>query len=753
MKKNHFYQRNGYYLSTMLLKACNIALLTAPLFLNAQHKERIKDIQEVELVKRKLEAFESRKLREVEGTSIFAAKKTEVVLMDLKLANKALNNPRQVFSQVSGVNVFDSNDGGLQLNIGGRGLNPNRSANFNTRQNGYDISADVLGYPESYYTPPAEALEEIQVVRGAASLQYGTQFGGLLNFKLKTPTKTQPLELVSRNTYASFNTYTSFNALSGTVGKWSYYTFFNYKQGDGFQENSEYNARNFYVHLNYEITPQTSISTEFTRFNYLAHQPGGLTDFQFYQNPYQSNRARNWFKVDWNLWNVSLKHQFTPRAKLSLSGFGLGASRYSLGYRPPRVADVDYEGATRDLITGDFKNWGVEARFLQQYGNKNHTFLVGGKYYKAQNSGKQGPGSAFSGADFNFDQTNKNYFFQSDYSYPNRNIAVFSENIFKLGASWSVVPGVRWEFIDTGADGAYQRVIEDNAGNVIYNKRFEEQEKRQRNFALFGLGVSYKPTKAFEFYTNLSQNYRSVTFSDIRVENNSQVIDPNIKDETGYTGDLGIRGNWKNTLSYDINMFGLWYNNRIDNVFRKREGLFSDVAKVRTNVGAAFIAGLESLVDVNINKLLLGNLQHWKWNLFFNTALTHSQYVKSEIPGIKGNRVEYVPKVNLKSGLNFGYRNFLGSLLFTYMSEQFTTATNEPTDKTDHLWGIRGSIPAYKLLDASFSYCITPNLRLETGVNNVLNEVYFTRRATGYPGPGIIPSAPRQYYFTLEMKL
>ncbi len=55
--------------------------------------------------------------------------------------------------------------------------------------------------------------------------------------------------------------------------------FFNYKQGDGFQENSEYNARNFYVHLNYEITPQTSISTEFTRFNYLAHQPGGLPIF------------------------------------------------------------------------------------------------------------------------------------------------------------------------------------------------------------------------------------------------------------------------------------------------------------------------------------------------------------------------------------------------------------------------------------------------------------------------------------------
>ena len=31
----------------------------------------------------------------------------------------------------------------------------------------------------------AEAIKEIQVVRGAASLQYGTQFGGLINFIMK----------------------------------------------------------------------------------------------------------------------------------------------------------------------------------------------------------------------------------------------------------------------------------------------------------------------------------------------------------------------------------------------------------------------------------------------------------------------------------------------------------------------------------------------------------------------------------------
>ena len=33
-----------------------------------------------------------------------------------------------------------------------------------------------------------------------------------------------------------------------------------------------------------------------------------------------------------------------------------------------------------------------------------------------------------------------------------------------------------------------------------------------------------------------------------------------------------------------------------------------------------------------------------------------------------------------------------------------------------------------------------------------LDNHYFVRRATGYPGPGIIPSPPRNYYITLELK-
>ncbi|MEL6356484.1 MAG: TonB-dependent receptor plug domain-containing protein, partial [Bacteroidota bacterium] len=117
------------------------------------------------------------RLRAVEGTAIYAGRKSEVVDLSKLTINRATNNPRQIYATVTGLNIYESDDAGLQLSIGGRGLDPNRTASFNVRQNGYDISADALGYPESYYSPPAEAIDRVQVVRGAASLQYGTQFG------------------------------------------------------------------------------------------------------------------------------------------------------------------------------------------------------------------------------------------------------------------------------------------------------------------------------------------------------------------------------------------------------------------------------------------------------------------------------------------------------------------------------------------------------------------------------------------------
>ena len=344
--------------------------LKGDLVLNVVFSNPIQELSEVVVKANNQKIFQLSKLKDVEGTAIYAGKKSEVISMDLSMANLASNNSRQIYNQVAGLNIYQNDDAGLQLNIGGRGLDPNRTSNFNTRQNSYDISADALGYPESYYTPPAEALKEIQIVRGAASLQYGTQFGGLVNFIIKNPVLNKPFEIITRNSIGSNSLYTNFTSLSGTKNKLSYYSFINYKKGDGFRPNSDFESFNSFFNLRYQINDKTSLSTEFTYMKYLAHQAGGLSDSMFYTNPLQSNRSRNWFGLNWFLYNLKIKHQFNPATNFSLNLFGLKATRNALGFRTNRVDQIDSNNE-RDLIKGDFKNIGLESRFLKKYNLKN----------------------------------------------------------------------------------------------------------------------------------------------------------------------------------------------------------------------------------------------------------------------------------------------------------------------------------------------------------------------------------------------
>lgn len=692
-------------------------------------------------------------LKDIEGTNIYAGKKSEVITVDRLIANKAVGTMRQIYAQVVGLTFNEGAEGGLQLNIGGRGLNPNRTSNFNTRQNGYDISADVLGYPESYYTPPAEGVEKIQVVRGAASLQYGTQFGGLVNFIMHQPSK-KPIEVVQRNTLGSYGLFTNFSSVSGTEKKFSFYTFFNYKQGNGFRPNANFNSRNFFINLNYAFTEKTALHFDYTLFDYLAKQPGGLTDLMFHQNMLQSNRTRNWFGVNWNLFNLKLEHKFTENANFNVQFFGLNASRQTVGYLSNRVSGAD-PGEGRDLIKGKFVNWGAEAKFLQQYtiNNQKSAFLIGAKYYQAQNTGFQGPGSAGTDANFTPATTDfPNYANQSDYKYPNLNVALFAENMFRLSPKLTITPGLRYENINTKSQGYWRHINTDLAGNVILDERLDENVTKNRNFFLAGIGLSYKPTQKAELYANISQNYRSVTFSDIRTATPGLVIDPNITDEKGFTSDIGLRGKIDDRFSYDTNVYALLYNDKIGEYQRVNPNGGGAVVRYRSNIGTAITYGWEALGDWNISNTFFKENDNFLWTFFVNNAITDSRYLKTDAPNIKGNKVEFVPTINLKTGTTVGWGNFKASAQVMYVSQQFTDSNNSTANETENTFGVFGQIPSYYVADVSASYtwrCV----KLEAGVNNLTNNYYFTRRATGYPGPGILPSEPRTFYTTLQIKL
>ena len=686
------------------------------------------------------------RMRGVEGMGIYEGKKTEVIIPDQLVANLATNNARQIYARVAGLNIWENDGAGLQLSVGGRGLDPNRTSNFNVRQNGYDISADALGYPESYYTPPIEAVGRIQIVRGAASLQYGTQFGGLLNFVMKKPVADRKVELVARQSIGSFGFYNAFTSVSGTVGKLSYYTFFQYKRGDGWRPNSHFTSYTAYADIDYQLSEKTTIGVDLTQMSYLAQQPGGLTDVLFRENPQQSNRERNWFGVNWTMPALHLDHKINALNEFNLRLFGLSASRYSLGFRPNRVASVD-DNSERDLIKGNFTNWGVEARYLKRYsvGRQQAVLLVGSRYYHGFNHSVQGLGST--GKDANFDFINDQQGISYDYRFPNRNASVFAENILYVGDKLSITPGLRYESIYTTADGFYGTLTRDLAGNIIDANRTFEKRTNGRHFVLGGLGISYKPTARLDLYGNISQNYRSITFSDMRLANPSLVIDPNLKDERGYSIDLGVRSVQTTLYNFDVSAFFLNYANRIGEV--QFYDASDRVLRRRGNIGQAVIRGLESYAEGDFLRLINPENPALSGVLFVNVALIHSTYQASEIAGVAGKQVEFVPTANLKSGLRLGYKNLKASFQYTYLSDQFTDATNS---RDGGVSAVIGLVPAYAIMDASVSYQLG-KFRLESSLNNLADRAYFTRRATGYPGPGILPSDGRAVYLTVQVKL
>lgn len=735
-------------------KEKKIHLDKTKLKISATLNSKTEDLDAFEVIDKKQGFGYMKRMRSIEGVVISEGKKNEVIQMAQIDANKATNQGRQIYSRIPGLNIWESDGAGLQLGIGGRGLNPNRTSNFNTRQNGYDISADALGYPESYYSPPAEAIKEIQMVRGAASLQFGTQFGGLINFKLHDGPVDKDLEVIYRHTKGSFNLNNSFMSIGVKEGSWKGYGYFQLKKGNEFRPNSGFEVYSGAINISNQLSEKATVNIEYTKMYYLAQQPGGLTDKEFYKNPIQSKRERNWFEVDWNLFASSFNYEFSPKTKIKTQFFGLYASRKALGVLG-NISRTDNSSEERNLITGDFKNWGNETRLLKLYdvGKSTWAFVLGGRFYKGYNRSMQGSADTTNLPHFTFNSPDE--LEGSDYEFPSTNYAAFAEHIFRIGKRLSITPGLRFEHIKTKSQGSYRQVVYDLAQNPIFDTTWNESRENTRSFVIGGLGLNYKFNDSVDVYANFTQNYRSINFTDMQIRNRNFRIDPDLKDETGYNFDLGVRGVVSNKLSYDVSGFMLLYDNRIGSVDKKDEQTFI-VYRYRTNVSKANIMGVEAVVEMDWCKILFSDTSKFSFRTFVNASYISAKYTNSQISAFNNKLVEFVPPVNIKTGATFSYKGFSISYQYSYVQEQYSDATNAGKDVNGNLIfipnAIIGVIPSYSVMDLSLTYDLD-RIRFEGGVNNLTDESYFTRRAIGYPGPGIIPSAARNYYFTIQLKI
>jgi Fe(3+) dicitrate transport protein len=720
-----------------------IALTRQKEFITIALKRSDIEINQVEIKDYNKSDFISGSVRQVEGTVIFSGKKAELILPGNITMNKATNQTRQLFNTVAGLNIWESDRGGLQMGIGARGLNPNRTSNFNVRQNGYDISADALGYPESYYTPPALAISRITLIRGAASLQYGTQFGGLLNFELNQPEEHTPFSLRLHQTAGSWGLSNTFAETTFSKDKVEGIAWYQYKRGNGWRDFSGFQNHAGHAMLRWKASPKLSVSGEYTTMQYLAQQPGGLTDTQFQNDPRQALRERNWFNVNWNLASIKMKYQPYKNSQMEVNLFGLYGGRASVGLLE-RVTVADF-GQERDLIKDRYLNYGAEGRWIQRYNlfGSYATWLTGIRIYKGNTHRAQGFGTNGRDADFNFiDNENPGL---SDFRFPSSNVALFTEHIFKPHPKLSITPGMRWEYIQTGSDGYFNQRVTDFAGNLISDTKIEESIDKRRSFLLAGVGITYFPNSNTEVYGNISQNYRAITFTDLRVVNPNFKVDPDLSDEKGFNADIGFRGQYKQIIKWDISAFALSYRNRIG-VYLLNDTVVPFLPyRYRTNAGNSLATGIEASAEWNIFKIIQPEKDKFKLIHSLNFSVMRATYTKSDLPGVEGNQVEFVPPYIIRNGLGFYMNSFEFMINAAYTAAHYTDATNTERSST----AVIGKIPSYFVMDMSTAYSFK-SFRWEFGLMNMTNQMYFTRRAESYPGPGIIPSDGINFYFSMQ---
>lgn len=670
-------------------------------------------------------------LPDVRGTEIFAGKKTETIQVDSLPMNTAQDVSRQLFARLPGANITETANSGFPSNgIGFRGLNPVQSVEMNTRQDGVNIVADLYGYPETYYTPPAEALDRVDLVRGSSSLQFGPQFGGVIDYVLHDGAPNSPLEVKARETGGSFGMFDSYLSLEGGKDKWTYFAFGQYRHQNGWRPNSDVSQLSATGKLTYRANEKLSIGLAYSMLRNQIHMPGGLANQDFNEDARSSFRERNWLASPWNIFALNGVYDLSANTHLT-STLSLMASQRYLIWRnedggPEARDEFDPESgelAAREVEWEYFTNVTSETRLLHEYKAFGTTSsiatgirLFGGDVHRQTG----GPGST--GSDFNMNLIGGPY--ETDMKFGTFNGAAFAENVFRTGTRLTFTPGARVEFLHSTARGYTADTIAD-------------PQSKNRTFVLFGAGAAYKATAATEIYANATQAYRPIEYSFLTPFASLTRIDPKLEDPKGYNLDLGWRGSLDDILSFDVGVFDLVYHDPI--------GLISGVDSTgtpfteRTNVATSIHRGVESYLNLSLTSLLniaptFGSVDVWD-----ALGYTHARYTDGEF---SGKTVEFAPSVVHRAGVTYGRGRGSVGLQWSYVSKQFTDANNTVASFNADV----GIVPSYNLIDLSAKWQLNRTIGLDFGVNNVANQYYFTLRTAEYPGPGIIPGIGRSIY-------
>lgn len=646
----------------------------------------------------------------------------------------------EALSRVPGLHLRDEEGLGLRANVGVRGLFPTRSSKVLLLEDGIPFVLAPYGDPTSYYHPPIDRIERIDILKGSGQIQFGPQsIGGVINYITKTPPlKPSGSISVIGGSRNFFKTYTTAGGTWGDVKLLLDYT---RKQGDGARENINSEINDLTGKIGVAVGKKSSL---LLKLNYYGENSqvtyAGLTQAEYEQNPRANPFKDDNFKVTRIGLHSIYYYALTEKIFLTANLYGYNIQRnwwrqHHNGVNNNVIPATETQTKPDTAVTGrlrDYWVYGVEPRLNLHssfFGLKHKTNFGFKLHYEIQDRQalqNLASSTARSGTliEDNQRQTKAIAFFLQDQFSP------FTENL-------AVTTGARLEHVN------YDRT------NRLYSGGVGVTGKTDLTELIPGLGINYSPNSNWTWFAGLHRGFAPPRTEDA-IDNNGSPVE--LEAELSWNYELGMRSEPVSGLDLEFTFFRLDFENQII-----AHSVAAGSAGPLTNAGQTLHQGSEFSTTLDFGKLF--NIWNGLKSDFSYTYLPVARFDGTRyssltgsalLPGepdqflVTGNRLTHAPEHVINTGLEFSHQEELDLRLEAlYISQQFTDDRNTVAPTPN---GRRGLIPQYTVLNASANYhWKAMKLTYFVAVKNILDRLYIVDRSRG-----VLPGMPRVVHFGLS---
>ncbi|MEE4287329.1 MAG: TonB-dependent receptor [Mariniphaga sp.] len=534
------------------------------------------------------------------------------------------------------------------------------------------------------------SIQRVEIIKGPSSSLYGAGLGGTILFH---PKSVRNDFVRYQTTIASFNTYKNTLIAGVKQNKLDIYALGSVLNSQGFRENNATNRANLLLHSGYFVSEKVNLDVLVKLTKMKAFIPSSIDLNTFLENPEKA--AANWKGIQGyeaytkGQMGLSMNILPTQQSKISLAAFG--SFREADEPRPFNLL----------LENSEYLGWrGYYQRTID--GKSAKVVITSGLEFFRENYdwstwSNDNPNQALS--DNQEKRSYENLFFQMESN--------FRDKLFlSAGINGNLT---RFNYTDNfQADG-------DQSGNRSYKPVLSPR-----------IGANYQFSESFSVFGNLSHGFSTPSFEETLLPEGQ--INPDIKPESGWSIEAGMRADLNNRLRATLSYYRIYINNLL---VARRTG---EDAYVGVNAGKSLHPGLEAEMRwVVLNPgsfpslILNGNTTLANYH-FQDFVDGDNDYSDNLLPGT--TKTTWLLAGDFQPAKNIGFRawhRFTGKMPVNDANSNFTDA--------------------YGISNIEFKYTGTGghlHFEIKAGVQNIFDINYAAMLAVNAPAFGA--AQPRYYY-------